>query len=143
MTERLVPSHATLTAIGMERFGVVLKRLLDARGQTVSGWARLMGIAQGFASNVLSGRRTPPLEAIEKWAESFRLTGFERVRFIDLAVVAHLPEQSQPRFLAILEEQARLQGEILRLSMGGHHPVDLDAQRGPPGRPRRPRRLRR
>jgi transcriptional regulator with XRE-family HTH domain len=127
----------------MDSFGVVLKRLLDARGQTVSGWARLMGIAQGFASNVLSGRRTPPLEAVEKWAESFRLTGYDRVRFIDLAVVAHLPEQSQPRFLAILEEQSRLQAEILRLSMGGHHDVALEAHRAPPARPRKARRSRR
>ncbi len=139
MPERVARNHGTLTVIDMDSFGVVLKSLLDARGQTVSGWARLMGIAQGFASNVLSGRRTPPLEAIEKWAESFRLTGFERVRFIDLAVVAHLPAPSQPRFLAILEEQARLQAEILRLSIGGHHATDRDTQRGPSSRPRQPR----
>jgi len=128
----------------MDRFGAVLKRLLDERGQTVSGWARLMGIAQGFASNVLSGRRTPPLEAIDRWAESFRLTGFDRVRFIDLAVVAHLPEQSQPRFLAILEEQSRLQAEILRLSTGAQPDADgRDAARSASSRPRRPGRPRR
>jgi transcriptional regulator with XRE-family HTH domain len=94
-----------------------------------------MGIAQGFASNVLSGRRTPPLAALEKWAESLRLTGSERVRFIDLALVAHLPAPAQPRFLAIIEEQSRLQAEIQRLSQGGHH-----APGRPPRRPHRPRR---
>jgi transcriptional regulator with XRE-family HTH domain len=123
----------------MDRFGAVLKRLLDARGQTVSGWAGLMGIGQGFASNVLSGRRTPPLDAIEKWAESFRLTGFERVRFIDLAVVAHLPAQAQPRFLAIIEEQTRLQAEIAGLSLGGHPAGGGLAPGGSRSRPRRPR----
>jgi len=132
--------RARLAAIDMDRFGVVLKRLLDARGQTVTGWARLMGIAQGFASNVLSGRRTPPLDELEKWAESFRLTGSERVRFIDLAVVAHLPEQSHPRFLAIIEEQSRLQAEIARLSQASHHGGGRDWPGAPPSRPRRPRR---
>jgi transcriptional regulator with XRE-family HTH domain len=139
MPARAPRFHGTLRIIDMDRFGVVLKRLLDARGLTVSAWARNMGIAQGFASNVLSGRRTPPLEALDKWAEALRLTGFDRVRFIDLAVVAHLPVQSQTRFLAILDEQSRLQVEVQQLSQGGNHPVARAAAARKPNCPRRPR----
>ncbi len=120
----------------MDHFGVVLKHLLAVRGQSVSGWARRMGIAQGFASNMLSGRRRPPLEVIEEWADFFRLHGHERVRFIDLAVIAHLPAPAQQRFLRIIEQQALLQAEIARLRVGG---LPAGARLAPaPARRRRP-----
>jgi transcriptional regulator with XRE-family HTH domain len=96
----------------MDHFGEYVRRLLDARGWTISHWARMVGIAQGFASNVVSGRRTPPLDAIDLWADSFALTGDERLRFIDLAAVSHLPKRSQARFLAVIDEQARMKAEL-------------------------------
>ena len=95
-----------------DSFGTVLRQLIDARGLTLSHWARSVGIAQGFASNVVSGRRTPPLDAIDAWADSLHLAGDERSTFLDLAAVAHLPKQSQARFLTVIEEQVRMKTEM-------------------------------
>jgi transcriptional regulator with XRE-family HTH domain len=52
-----------------------------------------VGVAQGFISNVCSGKKRPLLERIEAWAEVLKLRGRERQRFIDLAILQWIPDE--------------------------------------------------
>jgi transcriptional regulator with XRE-family HTH domain len=96
----------------MKSFGDYLKQLLESRQLTVSGWARKVGITQGFASNLLAGRRSPAMEDIERWADSLELSGRDRRLFLDLAAISHLPKEAQARFLHFLNEQVKMKAEL-------------------------------
>jgi hypothetical protein len=112
----------------MQLFGNLLKHHICATGRSLSAWARTVGITQGFASNLLAGRRTPPLKELETWADSLALAGEERQLFLDLAAIAHLPTTAQSRLVALLDDaaglraQARLLGGVQtgRLSRHAH-----------------------
>jgi transcriptional regulator with XRE-family HTH domain len=95
----------------MRLFGNLLKAHISASGRSISEWARTVGITQGFASNLLAGRRTPPLRELEAWADSFGIAGDERQRFIDLAAIAHLPDTAQERLVALLDDAAGLRAQ--------------------------------
>ncbi len=90
----------------MRQFGTLLKFHLDASGRSLSSWARTAGISQGFASNLLAGRRTPPLARVEAWCTSLGLTGEERQHFCDQAAIAHLPAAAQARLIQLLDDAA-------------------------------------
>jgi hypothetical protein len=95
----------------MMLFGTLLKHHISASGRSLSAWARAVGITQGFASNLLAGRRTPPLGELETWADSLGLAGEERQRFIDLAAIAHCPHPAQARLVALLDSAAGLRAQ--------------------------------
>lgn len=46
-------------------------------------------VAVAYLSKVLRGRKPPPLDRIEAWAEALALTGAERETFIEDAHLAH------------------------------------------------------
>lgn len=59
--------------------------------------------ASAYLSKVLKGEAPPPLERIESWADALKLSGKERERFLDLAVIGHLPDSSRVRILQMYE----------------------------------------
>jgi len=102
----------------MMLFGSLLKHHIAASGRSLSAWARTVGITQGFASNLLAGRRTPPLRELESWADSLGIAGEERQRFIDLAAIAHLPATAQARMVDLLDDAAGLRARARLLRVG-------------------------
>jgi hypothetical protein len=105
------------------QFGSLLKHHIASSGRSISAWARTVGITQGFASNLMAGRRTPPLKEMERWADSLRLAGEERQRFIDLAAIAHLPATAQARLVALIDDAAGLRAQA-RLLEGNRSAAD-------------------
>lgn len=84
---------------------------------------RAIDSAQGYLSKVLAGTKPPPMDRIEAWATALGLTGADRERFIDLAAIAHLPAEVQPRFVDMLnrmahadERERELAREVVELS---------------------------
>lgn len=58
--------------------------------------------AQSYLSQVIAGKKPPPIDRIDAWADALELKDKERDHFIDLACLAHLPIEVQPHFEKIL-----------------------------------------
>jgi transcriptional regulator with XRE-family HTH domain len=82
-------------------------------------FAAKAGTSPGFITDVIQGRRTPPMDRINQWAEILGLTGRKREAFFDLAAIAHLPPEAQPRFLSILQRIDKLENLAQSLSRAG------------------------
>ena len=78
--------------------------------------------AAGYLSQVIAGKKPPPMDRVEAWADALDLKGRERDRFIDLACIAHLPTNVQGRFEALLRRveacEERTTGSRLRRPSG-------------------------
>ena len=74
------------------------------------------GTSPGFVTDMIQGRRTPPLERITEWAELLGLKGRKRETFFELAAIAHLPPLAQPHFLNILQRLDKLEALAQSLS---------------------------
>jgi len=98
----------------METFGLTLARLLRARKCSVSDWARQVGITQGYASNLILGRRNPPYDRGVAWAKRFKLTAGKRQDFLDLVALSHLPPPYRARLLRLKAENERLRWLLKR-----------------------------
>jgi transcriptional regulator with XRE-family HTH domain len=92
----------------METFGLTLARLLRARKCSVSAWARQVGITQGYASNLILGRRNPPFDRGLAWAKRFKLAAGELQDFLDLVALSHLPPPYRARLQRLKAENERL-----------------------------------
>lgn len=96
-------------------FGAELTRLLQARGIAQAEFARRVGKAPGVISFIRSGRRTPPLDQMQRWADAMGLAGAERARFLELAALAHTPPEARQLIARLRQRCARLEGEIATL----------------------------
>lgn len=61
--------------------------------------------AQGYLSKVLKGKKPPPMHKVGLWADALGLAGAERNFFIELAAIAHVPADYQPRFEKLLRAE--------------------------------------
>lgn len=68
--------------------------------------------ATAYFSQVRAGKKPPPLEHIEGWADALELKGEKRQWFLDLAAVAHLPPSVQERFVGLLRQRKSQQETI-------------------------------
>jgi transcriptional regulator with XRE-family HTH domain len=93
---------------GMQSFGSLLNSLLERRAYSTRAFARAVKSSKSSISGITNGERTPPLDRLEKWCDVLGLRGAERQLFLDLAALAHLPHDAQPRFLAWYEEYQEL-----------------------------------
>ncbi len=98
----------------METFGLALARLLRARQCSVSSWARQVGITQGYASNLILGRRNPPFSRGLVWAKRFKLTAGELQEILDLVALSHLPPPYRARLQRLKSENERLRWLLRR-----------------------------
>jgi transcriptional regulator with XRE-family HTH domain len=92
----------------MLSFGTLLDTLLERRAFSTRSFARAVKSSKSSISGITTGDRTPPLDRLEKWCDVLGLRGAERQHFLDLAALAHLPVEAQPRFLAWYEEYQEL-----------------------------------
>ncbi|TVR11401.1 MAG: XRE family transcriptional regulator [Planctomycetota bacterium] len=91
----------------MGNFGVMLRKTLEDKGLTQTTFAQSVNADQGFVSQVINGRRRPPLGHVETWATALDLKGPERDAFLLAAHLDHTPAPVVER-LKTLEAQ---QGE--------------------------------
>lgn len=77
--------------------------MLDAKGITQATLAQHSGVSKQLMTDVVKGRRRPPLKAVPIWADAMGLGPNERLRLFDLAIAAHLPKEAQARFVELLQ----------------------------------------
>lgn len=76
-------------------FAVSLRQQILARYASLRAFVRAAeadrseDTAVAYLSKVLNGRKPPPLERVDAWADALRLTGAERVAFIEDAHLVH------------------------------------------------------
>lgn len=90
-------------------FSLLMKRLISERFSSQREFVRHTNAenedsGQAYVSKVLKGKKPPPLDRLDSWANALELYGEERQNFMDLAAIAHLPAAVQPRFLALLRQ---------------------------------------
>jgi transcriptional regulator with XRE-family HTH domain len=100
----------------MLSFGALLASLLDRREFSTRSFARAVKSSKSSISGITNGERTPPLDRLEKWCDVLALRGAERQHFLDLAALAHLPQEAQPRFLVWYEEYQELKAANAELT---------------------------
>lgn len=104
--------------------GLIAKKYESRRAfSRVAETTRDENSTQAMIAKVLNGTRPPPLHRMESWADALDLTGRERARFLDLAAIAHLPVEVQPRFLRIYEEHEQLTEKYPRILAAEGKPI--------------------
>lgn len=97
-------------------FGEMLKTAIEAAGLSVREWAETRAATtNGQVFNIIAGRRTPPIDQVQKWGDLLGFTGERADRFYELACIAHLPDQVQAFFVKNMERRYELEGDYLRL----------------------------
>ncbi len=71
-------------------FGSLLSYYVKAAGLSLRGFARIVKCSPTLPGLVARGQRRPPLDLINAWADALKLTGSDRDRFLELAILAHL-----------------------------------------------------
>jgi transcriptional regulator with XRE-family HTH domain len=87
-----------ITYVNSVNFGELLAHHLAKNGLSQSDLSRRVGDPQAWISQIIKGKRTPPLDRIESWADALHLTGPERERFILEAHLAHCTPVIAARF---------------------------------------------
>lgn len=78
---------------GLINFGEVLYQHIERTGSSLRSFAPRLGVSQSMLSQIRTGSRPPPLKRLEKWADTFDLSGKEREYFLDLAALACCPDR--------------------------------------------------
>jgi len=86
-------------------FGRFLRERWERIGISQAEFSRRIGKPAGWVQQIREGSKTPPLREMKNWGDAIDLNGPELQRFMDLAAVAHLPREAQPRFLELLEDE--------------------------------------
>jgi hypothetical protein len=107
-----------------DTFPDMLKRLVGARFSSARAFVRAAyppaeeGAGSAYVSQVIKGAKPPPLDRLDTWADALGLNGTDRVTFIDLAALAHLPDSVRGRFELIYAEHrelTKMKDKILKL----------------------------
>lgn len=59
--------------------------------------ANRINSGQGYLSQVIAGKKPPPIKRLDAWAKALDLDDAERERFLDLACIAHIHPLMRPR----------------------------------------------
>ncbi len=74
-------------------FGDLLRQVILSKNASVSAWAQRVELTHGQISNIIAGRRCPPLDQLERWCDELGLIEDVRARFLQLAWLAHAPAE--------------------------------------------------
>ena len=103
------------------KFGILIKRLINEKYKSIREFCRIAepksnnNGSTAYISNVMAGKRPPPIEKIDKWINALELDKEEAKKFLYLACVAHLPKEVQPEFEKLLDEIEELKDEVKKL----------------------------
>ncbi len=100
---------------GMSAFGALLAQLMELRGFTVRSFGDAVKSSKSTISGVVNDTRTPPLDDMDRWCETLGLRGADKVRFTDLASLAHLPKGVRERFETWYDEHQTLKTDYADL----------------------------
>ena len=70
-------------------------------------FAALGETSHGHVSNILTGRRRPPLDKVAMWAELLGIDGEEREEFVRQAELMHTPAGVLAEYLRMRAERGR------------------------------------
>lgn len=101
-----------------QHFADVLADALERAHILRVDFAKKVGTSPGFITDVMKERRTPPIDRIPAWSDVLGLKGSERERFLELAVITHIPTEARPHFLKILQRLDKLEALAQSLSRG-------------------------
>lgn len=90
----------------MADFPAAFLRAVSLSGLTQRTFAKLAGITQGHVSNVITGKRLPPLDRMQEWADLLGIYGEDRAEFVRLAEIAHTPPGIRAEYLRLREGAA-------------------------------------
>lgn len=79
----------------MADFGTQLAAAITARGLTRFAFARQASCPVSLVSEVIRGRRKPPLARLEAWSRLLLATDAERLAFVRAGALVHAPEVVQ------------------------------------------------
>jgi len=105
-------------------FAHYFRSLIERSGLTQTALAGRSGCPLGTLNNAVTGNRPPSIRYLQAWVEGLELVGEEAQRFLDLAAIAHLPEEMQPRFEQLLEDFSALRGDYDELLRTVRHLAD-------------------
>lgn len=86
-------------------FGDMLAARIEGAGLTRIAFAKEVESSSGFMTDVIKGRRTPPLDRLDRWIEVLGLSPKEADQFRFLAGVAHIPEPSIRAIVTAIYEE--------------------------------------
>jgi len=108
-----VKAHCSdaVMSFAVSAFGRHLRALLQQKSLTQKEFAQRVDYPHRILNAVVTGRRethrprgrTIPPDLALRWGRALGLDGAELRRFCDLAAIAHLPVEVQPRFEQMIE----------------------------------------
>lgn len=87
-------------------FGDTLCDAIKAAGMTQLAFAQAVLSSSGNITDVIKGRRLPPLKHLEKWADVLGLSGANRDEFISAGQLEHTPELIRNQIISQNKENA-------------------------------------
>jgi transcriptional regulator with XRE-family HTH domain len=96
----------------MQRFGALLVSHIGRAGMTMNGFAKAVGAGSSSISQIATGKRTPPLAQIERWADVLVLKGERRAEFLESASLEHTPELIQMEYAKLKAQVQRLESRL-------------------------------
>ena len=114
----------------MTAFTDLFRSLLHQRGLSQRKLAQMaepsrsIGGSAASISLTLNEKVPPPLHTVPLWADALELEGEERERFFALADIAHLPEESQPRWVDRLDELYSLRKKLSAIVIDLHRAAE-------------------
>lgn len=99
----------------MQRFGPLLVEYIERIGQTGNGFAKKIGAGSSTISQISTGKRTPPLDQIDHWADVLGLKGEKRLEFLELACLEHCPEPIRAEYMRLKSQVQKLEARVTKL----------------------------
>jgi transcriptional regulator with XRE-family HTH domain len=113
--------ETALYAAKMTSFGTFMRQALSRCDITVRGFSRAVSLSPATISLILSGKRTPPIDRLDQWADVLHLTGDTRQRFRLLAACAHIPTDIRAEFEGFVEAFLTLRYEAAEIRATVEH----------------------
>lgn len=99
----------------MQHFGPLLVAYIERAGLSSNGFAKKVGAGSSSISQISTGKRTPPLDQIDLWAEVLGLKGEKRAEFLELACLEHCPEPIRVEYLRLKAQVQKLETRLDKL----------------------------
>lgn len=104
-------------------FGSFLLEMIQRNGYTMTSWAESVDEDTARISDIYGGRRTPPPELLDRWADSLALSDAERKWFKDLALLVHTKDPAlRARLFGLLKGARALEAQSRVAESGDYDP---------------------
>ena len=101
------------------RFGALLKAFRHQRRLALKPFGELVGCSHTFISRVETGRRKPPMEMIDRWADVLKLSQAQRTALRIEAGLAFVPDSIREEVRDFLMAEGVRKQRANRRLLGG------------------------